>query len=175
MDTLTAEYREANHVTCQKGCGGCCHQLVCCTTLEMELIARCMRGLPRLARRSLQLDIRKASTRFSRAFLATGRNSMFSGADLGTLMELHRDKPCIFLTSGQSCAIYPVRPVDCRIAKVKGECPWKGGTKTTEAVRLFLDQAASDLIMEEEERIHGSAQAAPLISWPTSREFADCF
>jgi len=186
MDELTEEYLEENEITCHRGCSWCCYQLVCCTTLEMELIIDYISLRPKPIRRSIKQKAKKDALDFYRYYQ---RNILASSSSLAmvsierwedvgpALRKAHRERPCIFLDK-DLCSIYPVRPVDCRSAKTKDKiCGTriKIETEGTKQTRLFSDQIASDLITYEEERIYGKLQVVPLIGWPISEEFYSFF
>lgn len=189
MDELTEEYLRDNEISCHRGCSWCCHQLVCCTTLEMELIIDYIDSLPRSSRRSLKQKIRKGALNFyhyyqrnKKSFLGSSFLSTTVGIerweDIGpALRKAHRRKPCLFLDR-DICSIYPVRPVDCRIAKTKDKiCGMRARIwiKEPKQIRLFFDQVASDLITYEEEKVYGKLQVVPLIGWPLTEKFYPFF
>lgn len=173
-DQLTADYLQAQPVACHEGCGGCCYQMVCCCTLEMSLIARYLKDLPKTARRPLQVRIKREALKFGKAYGAGDSFAPKQSDDL-RLRLLHSDRACIYLTQSQRCAIYPVRPIDCRVARSTVQCGLQTSQQNVAKPRLFFDQIASDAIMDEERRVHGRSQVTPLIGWPNSRQFRDCF
>jgi len=189
MDELTEEYLEENEITCHRGCSWCCYQLVCCTTLEMELIIDYIRLRPKPIRRSIKQKAKNDALNFYRYYQRNKRNILASSSSLAivgierwedvgqALRRAHRERPCVFLDK-DLCSIYPVRPVDCRSAKTKDKlCGTKIKTETegTKQTRLFSDQIASDLITYEEERIYEKLQIVPLIGWPISEKFYSFF
>ncbi len=189
MDDLTEEYLKENEISCHRGCSWCCHQLVCCTTLEMELIIDYISSLSKPNRRSIKQRVKKEALDFYHYYQRNKRSLLTSSSlsavvdierweDVGpALREAYRERSCIFLDK-DLCSIYPVRPVDCRSAKTKDKlCGtrikiWAEGPKQ---IRLFLDQIASDLITYEEKRIYGNLQVVPLIGWPISEKFYPFF
>ena len=176
LDELTAEFLKENPVSCRPGCAWCCQQLVCCTTLEMEVIIEYLESLPRPARRQITKQAKKESLKFKKFY----ENNDFGGKRLEKiapdLREFHYLRPCLYLSEKKMCHIYRPRPIDCRIAKTKGFCGHrKEGEEKPKSIRLFLDQVASDLIMEEEKKIYGKLEVVPLIMWPLTGKFAEFF
>lgn len=188
MDELTEEYLKENEISCHQGCSWCCYQLVCCTTLEMELIIDYINSLPKTSRRSIKQRTRKDALSFYRYFQENSksllRHSLLTGIGIErwenvgpALRKTYRERPCIFLDGGL-CSIYPARPIDCRIAKTRdGICGTRAKiwTKRPEPIRLFFDQIASDLITREEEKVYGGLQVVPLVGWPISEKFYPFF
>jgi len=195
VDELIAEFLETNQVACHCGCSTCCYQLICCTTLEMELIVDYLASLSREARRNITKRVNKEAlwldntVRRLKALSSGGLSSRWEVLAAGPLRAIYYGKrPCPFLNSLGECGIYPVRPIDCRIARsqdpncgsrmdvdVPGEGPEETIFEEPEAVRFYLDQVASDLVMEEEEREKGAMQVVPLQAWTLTPEFRNFF
>lgn len=189
MDELTEEYLEENEITCHRGCSYCCKQLVCCSTLEMELIVEYIRSRSKPTRRAIKQRAKKQALAFNRFYqnnkadILMSSGSIFAMAGIErwedgglALREAYRERDCLFLDK-DFCSIYPVRPVDCRSARTKDNLCGKRGPKKIkpEPIRLFFDQIASDIIMKEEERVYGQLQIVPLIGWPVSEKFSGFF
>lgn len=184
VDELTLEFLKDNQITCHRGCAWCCKQLVCCTTLEMELIVDYLKSLPRKPRRVIIQKVRKEALwleKLHRKIEANSPSGLPKRWELlaEPLKEAHLGWPCPFLNSMNSCSIYPVRTIDCRTAKTDDHCCGKTVEETLEerpqGIKLFFDQIASDLIMEEEERIYGKMQVVPLAAWPLTPNFSKFF
>jgi len=165
-DLLTAEYLENHPVACGDGCGNCCHQLVCCTTLEMELISKYLKAMPRL----LKMKIIKRAREKAVKFYYQNEKIIRSSArweEIGEHLRLaHRGLRCIYLNTFNRCTVYPVRPIDCRSAKSVKKCSEVNEQSELKSIKLFFDQIASDLITKEEEKTYGQLQVVPLIAWP---------
>ncbi len=189
MDELTEEYLEQNEITCHCGCSYCCKQLVCCSTLEMQLIVEYIKSRPKPTRRAIKQRAKKEALAFNRFYqnnkadILMSSGSIFAMAGIErwedgglALRKAYHGRDCPFLNKSL-CSIYPVRPVDCRSAKTKDNVCGKRSPKEIKAkpIRLFFDQIASDIIMKEEERIYGQLQIVPLIGWPISEKFGNFF
>lgn len=178
-DELTEIYRRDNFISCQRGCYWCCHQLVCCTKLEMELILGYLWTLPSKKKAVIKKKGRKAGIKYIQfCNNLANQSSLIQTEEIAEPMkEFYRFKPCLYL-GGRDCLIYPVRPIECRNAKTDsvGICgPVKEIIAKPRKIRLFADQVASDLITEEEKKIHGQLRMIPLPAWPVSEDFADNF
>src|SRR3954468_2821744 len=112
--------REAGHtVSCRKGCGACCRQLVPVSALEArELVSL---GAPRPEPRRSVIpqrfpDVRRRleseAPRLLRRLLRPDEQSREEVASLGD-DYFRLGIPCPFLEA-ESCSIYQDRPVDCR-------------------------------------------------------------
>jgi Fe-S-cluster containining protein len=175
QDRLNLEYRKGNAVACGAKCAYCCRQLVCCTTLEMELIVDHLRAIPRPRRREIVRVAKKKAIDFYTKNSGWMNNALKWEDVAGMLRRKLHLVPCIFLKNG-NCSIYPVRPVDCRIAKTAKPCGHEKNLESLpEGIRLFCDQVASDMIMDEENRCFGALQVVPLIGWPISDRFIGFF
>ncbi|MCK5080868.1 MAG: hypothetical protein KAQ63_01780 [Candidatus Moranbacteria bacterium] len=175
-DELTVEYRKDHVLACRKGCDYCCHQLVCCSAAEMGLIVNFFKNLPRERRRRISRGIKKKAWKFygenKKVIEGSSRWEMLDNFLRSKLLGV----PCIYLSKQGQCLIYPVRPIDCRVAKTESPC---GDSRKIEGlpneIRLFCDQIASDLIMEGEKEKFGEMEIAPLIGWPISQQFGSFF
>jgi Fe-S-cluster containining protein len=177
VDELLAEYTTMNPMTCHKGCGACCHQLVCCSKLEMELITEYLRKLFRRASREIRLNAKKQAIKFDKLAKQAGVKQESDGE---RLRQLHQGIACPYLSNSQRCLIYPARPIDCRIARTRGVCyPGVSGhgepREGPKPVKLFLDQVACNLITEEDIRVSGSILLIPLVTWPITPQFSANF
>lgn len=180
VDALTDQYLENNSITCQQGCSWCCYQLVCCTKLEMELILEYFQTLPRSKWVIIKREANKAGRKYRGFYRSSTGQSGFlviPGEIDGPMRSFYRGKPCMYLKRGK-CLIYPVRPIDCRKVKAISEgCgPIKGREIVSpKGINLFVDQVASDLIMEEEKRTCGQLRIVALPAWSVSNDFAQNF
>jgi len=189
VDELIAEFLEKNKITCHRGCSTCCHQLVWCTTLEMELIVWHLEFLPRESKRSIVQRVNKEARWLDKFVRKLYSGSLPSRWELlvEPLSAAYSGKrQCSFLNSTSACSIYPVRPIDCRIARSQdSRCgsrintpEVKPGEVVVEVVKdlvFFFDQVASDLLMEEEEEVYGAMQLVPLPAWALTPTFYNFF
>ncbi len=88
---LTDAHRE--RLRCQKGCTACCRQPLSVPSVEAAHI--------------LSWLLRKGIPDHDPAPTAADDHPLFDA--------LSGDQPCVFLTAGGACGIYPVRPLVCRV------------------------------------------------------------
>jgi Fe-S-cluster containining protein len=171
-DRLTSEFIKNNPIACGEAgsCGSCCRQLVVCTTLEMELIVEYLKSLAKPFRKKIVKNALMDALKFYFQNEKTITSSASPEIISEHLLWAHRGKRCIYLGKFNRCMIYPVRPIDCRIAKSAEKCFEGDSKKEHKTIRLYFDQVASNIIMDEEERINGSREVIPLISWPTNKK-----
>jgi len=110
------EAREGRNVSCQKGCGACCRQLVPVSPPEAWMLADVVAGMP---------PARQAEIRASFAAAAAGLESSGIKATLAARLEsaeqmltvavqyFRLQMACPFLRD-ESCSIHPYRPSICR-------------------------------------------------------------
>jgi len=174
VDQLSGQYFNNNSIACKDGCSWCCHQLVCCTTLEMKLIINYLNSLHRKERSKIRKRVVESATIFDNQHGRKLRMNERWEAVGELLTKAHYGIPCVFLAD-DSCSIYPVRPIDCRSARAKIKCGFHKEGVDLGSVKFFFDQIASDLIMEAEERRYGQQQVVPLIGWPLAERFYSFF
>lgn len=97
-------------ISCRKGCGACCRQLVPISRTEGESLLALVRSLPSDRRERLRERFAAAETAIGNAGLAdrAGR----SDREL-SLAYFALGVPCPFLED-ESCSIHPDRPLVCR-------------------------------------------------------------
>ncbi len=175
-DSLITTYIANNPIACKSNCGYCCHQLVCCSELEMRIIADYLSTLPRPFMRKLKKSIAKESRRFLNYLrrITDGKLGkivmIWEDIEVKVMLDWHGN-PCPYLLENKNCGIYPVRPVDCRIAKTKVPCGTVSRKEDLQPVRLVIDQILSDVVTEESAKISGSMQVTPLAYWPLTDNF----
>ena len=175
LNQFTSEYLKNHRIACGEKCSYCCRQLVCCTTLEMGLIADYIQTLPRVQRRPVMHKAKMKAVDFCKKNHSILTSAARWEEVASFLRNKHHGVPCIFLRD-RKCSIYPVRPIDCRIAKTSNPCGRERELALKpQNIRLFCDQVASDLIMKEEEKCYGKMQVVPLIGWPITPEFDHFF
>ncbi|MFQ5481768.1 MAG: YkgJ family cysteine cluster protein [Nitrospinaceae bacterium] len=107
-DRLGAAYQaKMPPLTCQKGCGHCCHTGVMITRLEWD-------GMVNAARHQ-GLDLGKILEHAEKSVHRVGK-VLASGIDPDKVdwYQTVINQPCPFLEEDQSCAIHASRPLDCR-------------------------------------------------------------
>lgn len=176
LDKYLKLYLEDNEITCHKGCGHCCKQLICCTTIEMELIVNYINLRPKTIRKNIKKCLKKDATKFMLWF---GKHLFDIPEDQHQLISepirtKYFGKPCPFLKN-EICQIYPARPSICRTTKVKGDFCGKhvqlGQSRESKPIKLFYDQVVMELIKEEEKRINKEIKVLPVMVWPLTKTF----
>ena len=97
-------------ISCRKGCGACCRQLVPISRTEGERLTALLRAMPAGRRARIDKRLAEAATRIERAGLAAteGRSDREMSAAYFAL-----GLPCPFLED-ESCSIHAERPLVCR-------------------------------------------------------------
>lgn len=109
--------REGRHVSCNKGCGACCRQLVPVSQSEARALGRLVEAMPE-PRRS---EVRR---RFELALLALHERGLVEEIDRQRALAPGEARPlglkyfqagvaCPFLED-EACSIHPDRPLACR-------------------------------------------------------------
>jgi Fe-S-cluster containining protein len=104
-------------ISCRKGCGACCRQLVPVSPIEARYLADHVRGLPEPRRAAVRERFREACRRLEEAGVLEKlrRPETF---ELEEVLSFGLDYfdlgiPCPFLED-ESCSIHPDRPLICR-------------------------------------------------------------
>jgi len=108
---------EGRVVSCRKGCGACCRQLVPIAEVEARRISRLVEELPEPRRQEVRARFERARERLAEAGLLSkleNRESFVEGEipSVG-LGYFHLGIPCPFLEE-ESCSIHADRPISCR-------------------------------------------------------------
>jgi Fe-S-cluster containining protein len=104
-------------VSCKKGCGACCRQMVPISPTEARLLARLVAQMPRPRKQALLDRFAQALRRLEAAglipMLADRQNWPQGHSKQVGLEYFALGIPCPFLEE-ESCSIYPDRPITCR-------------------------------------------------------------
>jgi len=108
---------EGRVVSCRKGCGACCRQIVPISEIEARRIGRLVEELPEPRRTEVRARFERARERLAEAGLLSkleNREGFVEGeiAPFG-LAYFHLGIPCPFLEE-ESCSIHAGRPISCR-------------------------------------------------------------
>jgi Fe-S-cluster containining protein len=108
---------EGRTVSCRKGCGACCRQLVPISELEARRIGEVVAELPEPRRTQVRARFEAARARLDAAGLLEllEQPGRIPAADARTfgLRYFTQGIPCPFLED-ESCSIYEERPIACR-------------------------------------------------------------
>jgi Fe-S-cluster containining protein len=177
-DQSIAEYYTKNQIACKKGCDICCHQLVCCTALEMETIIDFIENLSGMEKTKILYHVRKESMKFFKAHkevLASTKNWESIGEYLKKCA--YGITPCPYLnTRERKCIIYPARPLICRMTRTKNPCGEMEQLKVLpQGINLYVDQIASAVIICEEKRQFGNVRLYPMAGWVITEPYGNFF
>jgi Fe-S-cluster containining protein len=129
--------KEGKKISCKKGCGACCRQLVPISEVEARRIAEVVDELPEPRRTEVRSRFAAARQRLDEAGLLQRlqERSQWQRDDLRTIgLEYFRlGVACPFLEE-ESCSIYQDRPVACREYLVTSP-PEHCANPTSESVR----------------------------------------
>src|SRR5512141_2984721 len=108
---------EGRTISCRKGCGACCRQLVPISEVEARRIGRLVDGLPEPRRSEVRERFARARGRLAEegllAKLEDRESFVESEATPFGLAYFHLGIPCPFLEE-ESCSIHADRPISCR-------------------------------------------------------------
>lgn len=146
-DELTARAIEEQGVTiaCRQGCSVCCNQLVCVVEPEWKLI---LDYLHEHTKKKLWRQLLAQSDAWMEYYRAQGEPQIHT--TLSSITRVYaewRGKPCAFLRGG-NCAIYPVRPIDCRTMLSTIRCKGLGKEPGVERMMFLHQHHANNLIYE---------------------------
>lgn len=110
VNAVVAAAEAGRTVSCRKGCGACCRQLVPVSPSEGERLLRVVAALPRERREALQARFAAAETAIEGAGLDQRQGR--SDRELSVAYFALR-LPCPFLED-ESCSIHQERPLICR-------------------------------------------------------------
>jgi Fe-S-cluster containining protein len=109
---------QGEKVSCKKGCGACCRQLVPIAEVEARRLAQVVRELPEPRRAAVRARFAAARRRLEEAGLLAKllrRHDEWSEDEVQSfgLTYFHQGIPCPFLEA-ESCSIHADRPLVCR-------------------------------------------------------------
>jgi Fe-S-cluster containining protein len=130
-------------ISCKKGCGACCRNLVAISEVEARRIRAVVEQLPEPRRATIRARFAEARQRLDRAGLLDKVQAADRGTaeDYTTLVGTYFQEgiPCPFLEEG-SCSIYDERPITCReylVTSLPENCA-RLGSEGVRRVRLPL-------------------------------------
>lgn len=161
-------------VSCKKGCGACCRQLVPIAQIEAHRLRDLVENMPEPRRSTIRARFEKARLRLEKS------NLLEKLRDPGSFQEgearpfgmdyFHESIACPFLED-ESCSIHPERPLACReylVVTPAERCaePTPGSVR---CVELVLHVARMVRVLNAERSVH----AAPWIPLILALEWAD--
>jgi Fe-S-cluster containining protein len=112
---VEAVAKEGQRVSCAKGCGACCRQMVPVSPVEARELARIVAAMPPARAAAVRERFAAARRRIEAANLGPQGNPDEDQAVFGpySLAYFRQGVPCPFLED-ESCSIHPERPLVCR-------------------------------------------------------------
>lgn len=110
VNAVVGAAEAGQEISCRKGCGACCRQLVPISRTEGEALLALVEAMPRERRKAVRARFAAAEATIARAGLAErgGRSDREMSVAYFALRV-----PCPFLEE-ESCSIHPDRPLVCR-------------------------------------------------------------
>ena len=109
--------RRGETISCTKGCGACCSQIVPISEIEVYHIADLVAEMPEARRKIIKEKFEKACRHFHEIglFERIDASSDFSTEEIRKIAVEYFEEnvSCPFLED-QACSIHPVRPLSCR-------------------------------------------------------------
>ena len=117
VNTVVGAAETGKAISCRKGCGACCRQLVPVSRTEGEALLALVEAMPRERRKAVRTRFAAAEAAITRAGLAergdrSDREPSRSDREL-SVAYFALGVPCPFLED-ESCSIHPDRPLVCR-------------------------------------------------------------
>ncbi len=117
METCRTLERSGNSISCKKGCGACCRQLVAISEVEARRLRKVLEETPEPRRSELRRRFSAAHQRLEQAGLMPRlqlNEQLNDDKYLSLATEYFEQKiACPFLEQ-ESCSIYDERPITCR-------------------------------------------------------------
>lgn len=117
VNATVAAAEKGKDVSCRKGCGACCRQLVPISRTEGEALLALVEAMPKERRKAVRARFAAAEAAIATAGLAgrRGRSDRESAQSNRALSVAYfaLGVPCPFLED-ESCSIHPDRPLVCR-------------------------------------------------------------
>lgn len=115
--TAKAVEGEGRRISCRKGCGACCRQLVPISEVEARHLAALVEAMPEPRRSQVRARFAEARRRLAEAGLLESllRRRDWGEGESHSVGEAYfrQGIPCPFLEE-ESCSIHPDRPIVCR-------------------------------------------------------------
>jgi len=155
-------------ISCQKGCGACCRQLVPLAEIEAYEIAETVEAFPEPRRSEIKMRFEKAC----RHFAATGwferldRSAILSKEEREKVVfsYFYENIPCPFLED-ESCSIHQTRPLICReylVISPAENCS-DLANENIKSVQLAVKPSEAVREISNSEKLGGASDFVPLI------------
>lgn len=119
INQVVGEATEAGHpISCRKGCGACCRQMVPLSIFEAEFLGDWFNSLPKERQAEIEARFRSGLIKLKEAGILDKLMDSGWGTDEKSFIQMavdyfHAGAPCPFLED-ESCSIHPIRPLICR-------------------------------------------------------------
>ncbi|WP_421999800.1 YkgJ family cysteine cluster protein [Reyranella sp.] len=164
VNAVVAAAEQGQAISCRKGCGACCRQLVPVSRTEGERLLELVRALPPRRREALAGRFAAAEAAIETAGLGERRGR--SDRDLSTAY-FALGVPCPFLEE-ESCSIHPDRPLICREYLVTSP-PERCASPTQEGVAPLAVPKVSMAARGLQDEADDWFPLAMLMAWARSR------
>lgn len=154
---------ESLHFACHKGCGLCCNQLIVATNIEIAEIASYFQTMPSSQRTRVLYVANKRADDFKRWMKKFNPRDPRLSNQLW-MAQQWLGNPCPFLGHDRACAIYPVRPIDCRTYHSVSICT-NLDQSHIEHMPFDCELWANNMILEEQKRCYGHMGVIVLLWW----------
>jgi Fe-S-cluster containining protein len=164
VNAVVAAAEAGQAISCRKGCGACCRQLVPISRTEGERLLEVVEAMPEDRRKTLALRFEQAEAALAQAGLSFP--SAMSDRELSAAY-FALGIPCPFLEE-ESCSIHPERPLICReylVTSPAALCAMPGQDGVTPVAVPKLSLAARAL----QEMGDGWFPLATLMAWTRTR------
>ena len=165
VDRVGAEGRV---VSCKKGCGACCRQLVPIGEVEARRIGRLVDELPEPRREEVRARFARARERLAEAGLLAKLESRegFVAEERTSfgLAYFHLGIPCPFLED-ESCSIHADRPIICREYLVTSPAVNCSDPKAESIDQVALPREVWTAVARAGSSVHPAGPPARFIPW----------
>jgi Fe-S-cluster containining protein len=158
------------HPACQAHCSACCLQPVLCLQMEVEMIVKWLNKKPDRERRQVITQIVDRVGRQTYLIEKYHLVNVRGPEAVLAISNLLFGQPCPFLLQSGLCAIYPVRPVECRTARSTIKCEWRedGRHFTGKSIDTPVDAACKIITDEIQVEIGYAKVRSLLLGWLVS-------
>lgn len=174
--TIKSVEKSGKKVSCKKGCGACCRQLVAISGVEADELAQLVAAMPPERQLVIRARFDEAISKLVDAGLIDGNTPVGDrtliasdyGSRAASLQELARryfklQIPCPFLEE-ESCSIYPDRPLICREYHVTSPAERCARLFEQPIERIEVPVHLGDIVSSTVEKISGAkAYSVPLV------------
>ena len=162
--------KDGKQISCKKGCGACCAQLVPISEIETREIAKLIKSYPKPKKKALMDKFNAAKKQFvdEGIWELLTNPEKISEDQIRPLGHAYFSQqiPCPFLEDG-ACSIHAIRPLSCREFLVTSDPIYCSNPNENDVVTVKMDTRISNAFAATGENDpHFSANWVPLILAP---------